>query len=143
MPLKALKKRWNTRWGKRCELSDRPESKIESARNLAHAILDILDETKGEDIMILDLVEVCSFTDYFVLCTGSTERMLNALADSVRSTLKKRLGLGVMKVEGDAQSGWILLDYGNVIVHLFSQDLRDYYKLEELWREGKVLVRIQ
>ena len=93
--------------------------------------------------MILDLVEVCSFTDYFVLCTGSTVRMLNALADSVRSTLKKRLGLGVMKVEGDAQSGWILLDYGNVIVHLFSQDLRDYYKLEELWREGKVLVRIQ
>lgn len=93
--------------------------------------------------MILDLVEVCSFTDYFVLCTGSTERMLNALADSVRSTLKKSLGLGVMKVEGDAQSGWILLDYGNVIVHLFSQDLRDYYKLEELWREGKVLIRIQ
>jgi ribosome-associated protein len=105
--------------------------------------LDILDETKGEDIMILDLVEVCSFTDYFVLCTGSTERMLAALADTVRSTLKKRNGLGVMKIEGDAQSGWILLDYGNVIVHLFSQDLREYYNLEELWREGKILIRIQ
>lgn len=135
--------RWNSRWRKRCELSEQPESKIESARKLAHAILDILDETKGEDIMILDLVEVCSFTDFFVLSTGSTERMLDALADTVRSTLKKQHGLGVVKIEGDAQSGWILLDYGNVIVHLFSQDLRKYYNLEDLWREGKILIRIQ
>ncbi|HEY69293.1 MAG TPA: ribosome silencing factor [Anaerolineae bacterium] len=105
--------------------------------------MDILDETKGEDIMILDLVEVCSFTDFFVLSTGSTERMLDALADTVRSTLKKQHGLGVVKIEGDAQSGWILLDYGNVIVHLFSQDLRKYYNLEDLWREGKILIRIQ
>jgi ribosome-associated protein len=105
--------------------------------------LDILDETKGENILILELAEVCSFTDYFVICTGSTERMLDALSDAVRVMVKKRHKLGVMKIEGDAQSGWILLDYGDVIVHLFSQDLREYYNLEELWREGKILIRIQ
>ncbi|MGD8813192.1 MAG: ribosome silencing factor [Anaerolineales bacterium] len=116
---------------------------IENGRKLAYDILDILDDTKGEDILILDLIEVCSFTDYFVICTGTTERMLDSLAEVLQTKMKKLHGQGVMKIEGDAQSGWILMDYGDVIVHLFSQDLRNYYRLEELWREGKIMVRIQ
>ena len=110
---------------------------------MAYAVSDILDETKGEDIVILYLGEVCSFTDYFVICTGGSERTLNALADAVRTKIKKRHELRAMKVEGDAQSGWILLDYGDVILHLFSRELREYYRLEELWREGQILVHIQ
>lgn len=110
---------------------------------MAYAVSDILDETKGENIVILYLGEVCSFTDYFVICTGGSERTLNALADAVKTKIKKRHKLRAMKVEGDAQSGWILLDYGDVILHLFSRELREYYRLEELWREGQILVHIQ
>jgi ribosome-associated protein len=128
---------------KRCELSEVQESGIEEARELAYDVLDILDETKGQDIVILYLGEVCSFTDYFVICTGASERTLNALADAVKTKIKKRHKLQAMKTEGDAQSGWILLDYGDVILHIFSKELRDYYRLEELWREGRIIVHLQ
>jgi ribosome-associated protein len=133
--------RWLCR--KRCELSEVQESGIEEARELAYDVLDILDETKGQDIVILYLGEVCSFTDYFVICTGASERTLNALADAVKTKIKKRHKLQAMKIEGDAQSGWILLDYGDVILHIFSKELRDYYRLEELWREGRIIVHLQ
>jgi ribosome-associated protein len=106
-------------------------------------VLGILDETKGQDIVILYLGDVCSFTDYFVICTGASERTLNALADAVKTTIKKRHKLQAMKIEGDAESGWILLDYGDVILHIFSKELRQYYRLEELWREGRILVHLQ
>jgi ribosome-associated protein len=110
---------------------------------LAYTVLNILDETKGQDIVILYLGEVCSFTDYFVICTGASERTLNALAEAVKMKIKRSHRLQAMKIEGDAQSGWILIDYGDVILHIFSQELRDYYRLEELWREGSILVHIQ
>ncbi len=132
---------WHCR--KRCELEKIKGPGSEEAREVAYAVSDILDETKGENIVILYLGEVCSFTDYFVICTGGSERTLNALADAVKTKIKKRHKLRAMKVEGDAQSGWILLDYGDVILHLFSRELREYYRLEELWREGQILVHIQ
>ena len=102
-----------------------------------------MDETKGEDIVILYLGEVCSFTDYFVICTGASERTLNALADAVKTKIKQRHRIQAMKIEGDAQSGWILIDYGDVILHIFSKELREYYRLEELWREGRIIVHLQ
>lgn len=131
------------RYRKRCELSEVHESGREEARQLAYAVSDVLDETKGEDIVILYLGEVCSFTDYFVICTGGSDRTLNALADAVKTKIKKSHKLHAMKMEGDAESGWILLDYGDVILHILSQKQRAYYRLEELWREGQVLVHIQ
>jgi len=104
--------------------------------------VDALEDKKGEDIVLLDLKDIVSFTDYFVLCTGTSDRMLDALADSVleetRKTHRKR-----GRKEGLARDGWVLVDFGDVIVHLFSPDQRDYYQLEELWNEGKVLLRLQ
>ncbi len=101
-----------------------------------------LEDKKGEDILLLDLKEITSFTDYFVICTGTSSRMLKALADGVnektREAYKKKA-----HIEGDADSGWLVLDYGDVVVHLFDEELRRYYKLEELWKEGKVLLRVQ
>lgn len=91
---------------------------------------------------MLDLKDIASFTDYFVLCNGTSDRMLNALAkavvDDVRTQHKKK-----GRVEGEARDGWLVVDYGDVVVHLFSPDQREYYQLEELWSEGKVLVRLQ
>jgi ribosome-associated protein len=92
--------------------------------------------------VLLDLKELEIFTDYFVVCTGTSDRMLNALADSVLEAMgKKHKRKG--KKEGLAREGWMLVDFGDVVVHMFSPDQRDYYQLEELWDEGKVLVRVQ
>lgn len=91
---------------------------------------------------MLDLSQVCSFTDLFVICTGGSQRTLKALAGEIQRTVKGRHKASPQQVEGDSSSGWILLDYGNVILHLFSEALREYYALEELWSEGKVLLRI-
>ena len=115
----------------------------ESALELAQSIVKTLDEKKGTDILLLDLVGVCSFTDYFVICTAGSERTLKALADEVHVRIKKKYTKNAHSLEGDASSGWILIDYSDVILHLFSADLRNYYKLEDLWQEGQVLLRIQ
>lgn len=116
---------------------------MDEALNLAHTLVDTLEEKKGEDILLLDLIGVCGFTDYFVICTGSSARTLKALAEEIRLQVKNRHAKQGYKVEGDAASGWVLVDYGDVILHLFSPSLRDYYRLEELWRDGGVLLRIQ
>ncbi len=109
---------------------------------LARLIVDILDAKKGEEIVLLDLTSVCSFTDFFVICTGVSERTIDALADEVRREVKSASGDLPRGTEGKPENGWVLLDYGTVIVHLFSAELRAYYRLEELWREGQVLVRM-
>jgi ribosome-associated protein len=109
---------------------------------LARAVVEVLDERKGEDILLLDLRVAGAFTDAFVICTGGSERTLRALADELERQLRSHLSRSPLHVEGDAQSGWVLLDYGPVVVHLFSPRLRSYYRLEDLWKEGKVLLRI-
>ena len=104
--------------------------------------MDALEDKKGEDIILLDVHEVTSFASYFVICTGTSNRMLNALADGVNDTTREkhhRKG----RVEGAPDAGWMVLDYGDVVVHLFDPELRGYYRLEELWKEGKVLLKLQ
>jgi len=91
---------------------------------------------------LLDLKDIASFTDYFVLCNGTSDRMLHALADTVVKDMRKQ-HKKKGRVEGDAHDGWLVVDYGDVVVHLFSPDQRGYYQLEELWNEGKVLLRVQ
>lgn len=108
----------------------------------ARTVVDTLDEKKGEDIVLLDLVGICGFADFFVLATGSSERTLKALADEVVERLKKVHKIHAGQPEGSAADGWILLDYGTVIVHIFSAEHRRFYRLEELWRAGRTLVRM-
>jgi ribosome-associated protein len=115
----------------------------EEAINIARTIVSNLEEKKGEDILLLDLIGVCSFTDYFILCTGTSERTIKALAEEVRKVVKEKYSMRERGLEGEASSGWVLIDYGDVILHLFSQSMRDYYQLDELWSEGKTLLRVQ
>ena len=110
--------------------------------DLAHTTVDILEEKKGDDILLLDLSEVSVITDLFLICTGRSERTLKALANEVQRKVKSEFDVRPLRVEGDAPSGWILIDYGDLIVHLFSPVLREYYSLEELWSNGQVLLRI-
>lgn len=109
---------------------------------LAHSIVNALEEKKGEDILLLDLNGVASFTNLFVICSGGSERTLKALSNEVRRMVKDTYDQRPLQVEGDSSSGWILLDYGEVILHLFSPALRDYYALEQLWAEGRVVLRM-
>jgi ribosome-associated protein len=90
-------------------------------------------DKKAEDVVVLDLRNAGGFTDYFVICTGANARQINAIADSVRETLKRDLDERPALAEGVEKSEWILLDYFNFVVHVFSRDCRAFYGLERLW----------
>jgi ribosome-associated protein len=104
--------------------------------------VDALEDKKGENIILLDVHDITSFTDYFVICTGTSNRMLNALADAVREKVREEFNKKG-RSQGSPEAGWIVVDYGDIVVHLFDEELRRYYNLEELWKEGKVLLRLQ
>jgi ribosome-associated protein len=101
-----------------------------------------LENKKGEDIILIDLQDIAIFADYFVICSGSTNRMIQALVDSAIDQVKKEYRINA-RVEGQAEDGWMLVDYGDIILHIFSPQRRDYYRLEELWSEGKILLHVQ
>ncbi len=109
---------------------------------LAHTIVDALEEKKGEDIIILDIEETPLFASYFVICSGTSPRMIDALSEAAFDAVKQKHGLRP-RVEGSSHGGWILADYGDVILHLFSPESRDYYALEELWSDGRVVLHLQ
>jgi ribosome-associated protein len=115
----------------------------EKSLKLAREIVAVLDEKKGEDILLLDLIGICSFADYFILTTAPSKRTIRALRDDVQLGLKQSRQLLAGSVEGEPESGWVLLDYGDVIVHIFSQEMRDFYRLEDLWGDGRILLHVQ
>jgi len=92
--------------------------------------------------LLIDIKEIASFTDYFVVCTGTSGRMLDALAKSAQEAGKGKTSKKG-RIEGQAQDGWVVVDFGDVMVHLLSPEQRAYYDLEELWAEGKILVKVQ
>ena len=93
-------------------------------------------EKKAIDSVLLDLREIASFTDFFVITSGSNERQVQAISDEIVETLKKN-GSPVARVEGYKTAEWILLDYGDFVVHVFDEKARKFYDLERLWRESK------
>ncbi|MBN1439860.1 MAG: ribosome silencing factor [Anaerolineales bacterium] len=109
---------------------------------LARSLVRALEEKKAEEILLLDVQGRCSFADYFILCSASSDRMLRALKEAVVETAHKEHRVAV-RWEGRSESGWILLDLGPVIAHLLSPSRREFYDLEGFWREAKVVVHIQ
>ncbi len=99
-------------------------------------------EKQATDILLLDIRKVSSFTDFFVIMTAESRRQMEALSEDVQTTLK-RTGASFHHKEGSINSGWMLLDFGDVIVHVFAPEEREFYQLEELWSKGRELVRIQ
>jgi ribosome-associated protein len=93
-------------------------------------------------MVLIDIRHLAVFADYFIICSGTSDRMLNALAKSVIEFLHQDYHLSVTK-EGEPTEGWVLLDAGDIIIHLFSPEQRNYYRLEELWSQGKTLLRLQ
>lgn len=128
--------------GRAIQIRDEGGSALEPIE-LARRIVYVIEDKLGEDIVLLDLSDVSLFTDFFVICNGTSERQVRALAEGVREVTKQEFGLLPHHVEGEPFSGWVLLDYLDVVVHIFSPELRAFYDLEGLWNEAKVLVRMQ
>jgi ribosome-associated protein len=103
---------------------------------LAELIAGYASDVKALDIVELDLRGVLGYTDYFVICSGGTDRQTKAIHDRIHENMKKQHGLLPRRVEGLAEARWILMDYLDVIVHIFTPDAREYYRLEQLWGEA-------
>ncbi len=110
---------------------------------LTYLIVDALQDKKGIDILVLDLHSQAVFADFFVICSGESEPQLRALMRAVQIEAKEKGGRMPKGVEGTPADGWILIDYGDVVVHLFDEEKRAYYDLESLWHKGRVVVRMQ
>lgn len=110
--------------------------------DIAHRIVEVAADRQAVDVVLVDISKQSSFADYFVICNGTSERQVKAIVDTVVDTLEKD-GVDALHVEGSATSGWVLIDYGPVIAHVFAPEERQYYKLERLWGESPVVVRVQ
>ncbi len=106
-------------------------------------LVDSIIDKKGNNILLLDIREKAVFSDYFILCNGENPRQIKALVDAVVENAKKKAGMRPWGLEGDPDTGWVLVDFGGVIIHLFSPEKRDYYNLEELWSDAHVVLRMQ
>jgi len=109
--------------------------------DLGRRIVDVLTDHQAADVVLLDISPMASFADYFVIATGNSERQLGALRDAVDEALDTD-GLLPIQIEGDPDTGWVLMDYGDVIVHLFDGLTRDYYRLERIWDRATTVVRV-
>ena len=115
---------------------------LSGTRSLALRVADILSDTPAADTRVLDISNLSPVADYFVICSGENERQLRAISREVLDQLAAH-GMRPERTEGTASSGWILVDFGDVIVHIFDVDQRAFYRIEELWSEAPTLLAIQ
>jgi ribosome-associated protein len=103
---------------------------------IAEAISEYAADRKALDIVQLDLRGIIGYTDYFIVCTGRSDRQVKAIHDAIHKGMKDEHGLLPRRVEGLTQANWILMDYLDVVVHVFTPETREYYRLEQLWGEA-------
>jgi len=117
-------------------LSRTPMSELDAELQLA---IQCADEKKAARMVVLDLRPIASFTEFFMIADGQNQRQVQAIADEINEQLKKQHGRRAVRIEGYNTAEWILLDYGDFVIHLFNKEARDFYDLERLWRDaGKV-----
>ena len=109
---------------------------------LAKAAVDIASDKKASDVLLLDIRDVSVIADYFVICSGNSNRQLQAIAEAIDEELGKQ-GATLLRREGTADTGWVLLDFGDIVIHIFGPQEREYYRLERLWSEAKTVVYLQ
>lgn len=109
---------------------------------LARVAVDSASDKKASDILLLDIRDITVIADYFVICSGNNTRQIQAIADAIDEELGKQ-GATLLHREGNAETGWILLDFGGIIAHIFGAKEREYYRLERLWSEAKTVVYLQ
>jgi ribosome-associated protein len=112
------------------------------SNELARITFNALDEKKAEDIKIIEIGEITVIADYFIIANGNNSSHVQALVDNVQQELSKH-GHEPKRIEGVRSASWILMDYGDVVVHIFSQEDRLFYDLERIWRDGKIVSKEQ
>jgi ribosome-associated protein len=110
--------------------------------DIARRAVELASDKQAEDIVLLDTRQATSYTDYVIVCSAESDRQLDAIFKEILDTMKKELSAS-FHTEGTSESGWILLDYLGVVIHIFSQELRDYYKLESIYDNSPRLLTIQ
>jgi ribosome-associated protein len=118
------------------------ESPLLEPAEAARRIIDVLSDRQAEDVLLLDVRQVAGFADYFIIATAENSRHMRALVDVLEKDLRND-GVKARHVEGERDGGWVLMDYGDIVLHLFSEEMREFYALEELWSAGTQVVRIQ
>ena len=108
---------------------------IDDARALARSVATFADDKKAEDTIVLYVGDVLSITDYFVICSAPNRRLVHTIVDEVELGLREECDRAPLRVEGVTERQWVLIDYGDVVVHVFSQELRDFYEIERLYRD--------
>ena len=111
---------------------------MSNALEMTRLACKALEEKKGEDIKVIDIHEVSVIADYFVIASGSNQNQVEAMVDSVQEMLG-RAGYEPRQIEGSKSSSWILMDYGDLMIHIFDEENRLFYDLERIWRDGKVM----
>ena len=109
-----------------------------TSRELAKLACHALSEKKAEDVRVIDISEISVLADYFVIANGTNPNQIQAMVDAVDEELTK-IGHGAKQIEGNQQSSWVLMDFSDIIVHVFSREDRLFYDLERIWRDGKVV----
>ena len=110
---------------------------------MARIIVNLASDKKGEDIVLMDMRQVSPVTDFFVIVSAASDRQLRAIIEHIAEETKQQHNLRPWQIEGSPANGWILIDFGDVVVHGFMPEKRAYYDLEGLWRAAPVMVRIQ
>ena len=113
-------------------------STVSTEKMMAQIACKAIDDKKGQDIKVIDIHNVSVIADYFVIASGTNSNQVQAIVDNVEEQLG-RAGFEAKQIEGNRNSSWILMDYGDVIVHVFDEENRLFYDLERIWRDGKVL----
>ena len=113
-------------------------STVSTEKMMAQIACKAIDDKKGQDIKVIDIHNVSVISDYFVIASGTNSNQVQAIVDNVEEQLG-RAGFEAKQIEGNRNSSWILMDYGDVIVHVFDEENRLFYDLERIWRDGKVL----
>ncbi|HJW82997.1 MAG TPA: ribosome silencing factor [Anaerolineae bacterium] len=117
------------------------EERLETL-DLAHAIVDAIAEKQGENVVLMDIHALTPLADYFIICSARSDRQVKAIIDGLHEHTKRRLGASPRRVEGQPASGWVLVDYGDIVVHVFTPHTRAFYSLESLWKDAPVVLRM-
>ncbi len=110
-----------------------------AARELACVAARAADDKKADHTMVLAVGEVLAITDYFVIASASNRRMVKSVVDAVEEAVREQLGRSPLRIEGAGEQQWVLVDYGDVVVHIFAEEIRMYYEIERLYRDVPVI----
>ena len=111
---------------------------VKTSLELAKLIAEAASDKKARDIVLMNMIDLTPTTDYFVVCSAGSTTQVRAIADNIEEKLQEEAGIDFLHKEGYREGDWVLLDFGDVVVHVFRQEMREYYALEQLWGDAKL-----